>query len=125
MPDQLPISFAGLWMIVTTIASLAAAWGGARYALKSHEARIKSLEDKSSGFVSQDFCRREQGDCKSIRDDLHCELSRQIANVNQKLDEMERKREATKDNNALVFQEIARQMAALDAKLNLVYERVK
>lgn len=113
------------WTILTMVASCGAAWGGAKYALSSHETRLKDhdakfgkIEEQLHMKVSILDCRDERGDCRGDRESVSCELNRKIDRIFTAIEEQEKKREAGKDAYMNMFRDLAIQIAELQTVLN-------
>jgi hypothetical protein len=111
MSDQL------LWAIfsftVISVASAAAAFGGAKYALRIFEQRIIKLELKTEDMVSHNTCRDMRVDCNGSRQSDLCEINRKIDRIYSALEDMERKREAGKDSYLDKFERLAVQIESI------------
>lgn len=113
------------WTILTIVASCGAAWGGAKYALASHEMRIKEHDDQFKKMmeelqkkVSLSDCRSERGECRLDRESVACELNRKIDRIFTAIEDQERKRETGKDAYQAMFSNLAVQIAELKTVLD-------
>jgi hypothetical protein len=114
-----------VWTIFTIVAACAAAWGGAKYALSSHETKLKEhdaqffrvMEELQKRVLISD-CRDERGDCRSNRESTYCELNRKIDRIFTAIEEQEKKREAGKDVYQAMFRDLAIQIAAMKTILD-------
>lgn len=107
-----------LQIVFTLALSGATAWGGAKYALRSHEKMITELQKDIKKMVPFDFCRNERVDCKDDRKTISLELSARFKELSaQIISSEERRHEATNQNQRL-YSEILGKLTALETKLD-------
>lgn len=113
------------WTIFTIIAASASAWGGAKYALTSHETRLKEhdllfrrFDEQLQLKVSVTDCRVDRVDCLGNRNSADCVLNGKLDRIFAAIAEQERKREEGKDQYNTLFRNLSVDIAALKTILD-------
>lgn len=127
------------WIIVL-VASTAAAWGGARYAISSHEKTLEQhqtdlaaireevndltpikttekLQEEIKHLVPFSFCRDRQALCLQDKASSNSIVSTKLDELSVKIDELEEKREKGKDERNHAISELAKQIAVLETTI--------
>jgi len=127
------------WIIVL-VASTAAAWGGARYAISSHEKTLsehqkdlanlreevgdltplkttEKLQDEITKLVPFAFCRDRQAACLQEKLSAGNLVSVKFDELFTKIDELQEKREKGKDESNRSISDLAKQIAILETTI--------
>ena len=127
------------WIIVL-VASTAAAWGGARYAISSHEKTLsehqkdlanlreevgdltplkttEKLQDEITKLVPFSFCRDRQAVCLQEKLSAGNLVSVKFDELFTKIDELQEKREKGKDESNRSISDLAKQIAILETTI--------
>jgi len=127
------------WIIVL-VASTAAAWGGARYAISSHEKTLsehqkdlanlreevgdltplkttEKLQDEITKLVPFAFCRDRQAACLQEKLCAGNLVSVKFDELFTKIDELQEKREKGKDESNRSISDLAKQIAILETTI--------
>lgn len=123
------------WLVVL-VASAAAAWGGAKYAISSHEKRLtkhdadiekihgeigfltskattEKIQEALKDFVPISTCKDKQISCFQAQRDCDNETGKKLDLLFKKIDELEEKRERQKDERNKIIANLATQIAVL------------
>jgi hypothetical protein len=127
------------WTIVL-VASTAAAWGGARYAISSHEKTLEQhqkdlanlreevgiltprqmterLQDEITKLVPFSFCRDRQAVCLQEKICATNNVTAKLDDLFTKIDELQEKREKGKDESNRSISDLAKQIAILETTI--------
>ena len=127
------------WIIVL-VASTAAAWGGARYAISSHEKTLEQhqkdlanlreevgdltplkttekLQDEITKLVPFAFCRDRQAACLQEKLSAMNNVTAKLDDLFNKIDELQEKREKGKDESTRSISDLAKQIAILETTI--------
>ncbi len=127
------------WIIVL-VASTAAAWGGARYAISTHEKTLsehqkdlanlreevtaltprqmtEKLKEDITKLVPFVFCKDRQAFCLQEKICATNSFTAKLEDLFKKIDELEEKREKGKDERNRAISELARQIAILETTI--------
>jgi hypothetical protein len=113
--------------IFALLLSAAASWGGAKFALTAqekkltkHDADIEKLREDMGDLVLVSECKDKQVICSQFHHDYGAGVSAKLDLLFKKIDELESKREAQKDERNKIISNLATQIAVLD---NTIKER--
>jgi hypothetical protein len=137
---DIPITHINMWLqglgIFLTFCGMAsaAAWGGAKLALKTYDIKIDAInsslalileaqrerrvtvskiQEELQDKVPLESCAEDRGACNRIRSTSICEMGKQIANLTQAIELQNEKREKTKDEMHTVLMSILDKIANL------------
>lgn len=97
--------------------SAGAAWGGAKYAIKSHERMIMELQKKVEKLVPLSFCKDERGNCRIEKTHATGEISKKIDKLFEMIEDQSKAREEdNKERNAITL-EITKTLSDLEATI--------
>jgi len=136
--------FGALWggavFIISGVASWVAAKSGAKYAILSHDekikdntARIVALEEKSRQVVMESKCEKFRQECQGNLEDDECGVTKKIDSLTAKIEDLERRRierwesferrrEASKDSLQKTFDLFTKKITRMET---IISERSK
>lgn len=124
------------WILAIAL-SAGAAWGGAKYAIGSHEERLlkhdlelekirveiglltskattEKIQEALKAFMPIETCREKQISCFQLQKDYDSETAKKLDLLFKKIDELEAKRERQKDERNKIIAALSTQIAVLD-----------
>jgi hypothetical protein len=146
-PTDIPITHIQLWLQVLTIFVSAislgagAAWGGAKLAMRTYDAKIDAIEDSLElileaqkerrvivAEIQRDLqekvplerCTEDRMNCGQLRTASLCEMGKQVARLTDSIDTMNDKREKTKDEVNAMFMKIMEEISLVKVKITSI-----
>lgn len=116
--------------LITLLVSGAAAWGGAKYALRylektseNLERSINSLREDLKKTVSIDMCKDSKTVCRAEKTLLNGDITSKIDKLSKDVIEQNRRREDAKDDNTKLYFDIGNKLTRLEARLETLLDQ--
>lgn len=117
-------------ILITLSVSGAAAWGGAKYALRYLEKTSETLEraindmrDDLKKTVTIDMCKDSKSLCRAEKSLASNDITGKIDKLSKDVLEQNRRREDAKDENTKLYFEIGNKLTRLEARLETLLDQ--